>query len=102
LANRRRVSQMSPRLHSRDLGPSRVGRVFLNVGWLPSYRRAWLGRDAVSGVIIMCLLVPEGMAYAQIAGIPLETAFYVVTAGAASRKHAEPARPTAARLPPVQ
>ena len=25
----------------------------------------------------MCLLVPEGMAYAQIAGIPPETAFYV-------------------------
>jgi MFS superfamily sulfate permease-like transporter len=33
----------------------------------------------------MCLLVPEGIAYAQIAGIPPETAFYVVTAGAASR-----------------
>jgi hypothetical protein len=25
----------------------------------------------------MCLLVPEGLAYAQIAGIPPETAFYV-------------------------
>jgi high affinity sulfate transporter 1 len=47
------------------------------LGWLPSYQRAWLGRDAIAGVIIVCLLVPEGMAYAQIAGMPPETAFYV-------------------------
>ena len=37
-----------------------MGRVFPIVGWLSSHRRAWLGRDAVSGVIIMCLLVPRG------------------------------------------
>jgi SulP family sulfate permease len=47
------------------------------LGWLPSYQRAWLGRDAIAGVIIVCLLVPEGMAYAQIAGMPPQTAFYV-------------------------
>jgi high affinity sulfate transporter 1 len=47
------------------------------LGWLPSYQRAWLARDAIAGVIIVCLLVPEGMAYAQIAGMPPETAFYV-------------------------
>ena len=47
------------------------------LGWLPSYQRAWLGRDAIAGVIVVCLLVPEGMAYAQIAGMPPQTAFYV-------------------------
>jgi SulP family sulfate permease len=47
------------------------------LGWLPSYRGAWFGRDAIAGVIVVCLLVPEGMAYAQIAGMPPETAFYV-------------------------
>jgi sulfate permease, SulP family len=47
------------------------------LGWLPAYQRAWLGRDAIAGVIIVCLLVPEGMAYAQIAGMPPETAFYI-------------------------
>jgi high affinity sulfate transporter 1 len=51
--------------------------VFPILGWLPSYRRAWLGRDVIAGVIVVCLLVPEGMAYAQIAGMPPETAFYV-------------------------
>jgi high affinity sulfate transporter 1 len=52
-------------------------RVLPILGWLPTYRRAWLGRDLVAGVVIVCLLVPEGMAYAQIAGMPPETAFYV-------------------------
>jgi sulfate permease, SulP family len=55
----------------------RLSTVFPILGWLPSYRRAWLGRDVVAGMIVMCLLVPEGMAYAQIAGMPPETAFYV-------------------------
>jgi SulP family sulfate permease len=60
-----------------DRGPSRLTRAVPILGWLPSYRRAWLGRDAIAGVIVVCLLVPEGMAYAQIAGMPPETAFYV-------------------------
>jgi high affinity sulfate transporter 1 len=60
-----------------DVGPSRLSRAVPILGWLPSYQRAWLGRDAIAGVIIVCLLVPEGMAYAQIAGMPPETAFYV-------------------------
>lgn len=60
-----------------DESQSRLSAVFPILGWLPSYRRAWLGRDVIAGVIVVCLLVPEGMAYAQIAGMPPETAFYV-------------------------
>ena len=56
---------------------NRLTAAFPILGWLPSYRREWLGRDAIAGVIVVCLLVPEGMAYAQIAGMPPETAFYV-------------------------
>jgi SulP family sulfate permease len=58
-------------------GLSRLSRALPILAWLPSYQRAWLGRDALAGVIVVCLLVPEGMAYAQIAGMPPETAFYV-------------------------
>jgi sulfate permease, SulP family len=60
-----------------DRSPNRLTAAFPILGWLPSYRRAWLGRDAIAGVIVVCLLVPEGMAYAQIAGMPPQTAFYV-------------------------
>jgi SulP family sulfate permease len=57
--------------------PNRLSAAVPILGWLPSYRRAWLGCDVIAGVIVVCLLVPEGMAYAQIAGMPPETAFYV-------------------------
>jgi sulfate permease, SulP family len=60
-----------------DKSTNRLTAAFPILGWLPSYRRAWLGRDAIAGVIVVCLLVPEGMAYAQIAGMPPQTAFYV-------------------------
>ena len=60
-----------------DRSPSRLTAAFPILGWLPSYRGAWFGRDAIAGVIVVCLLVPEGMAYAQIAGMPPQTAFYV-------------------------
>jgi high affinity sulfate transporter 1 len=60
-----------------DERASRLRAAFPILTWLPSYRKAWLGRDVTAGLIVVCLLVPEGMAYAQIAGMPPETAFYV-------------------------
>ena len=51
-------------------------------GWLPglravrSYRRAWLARDVVAGVVLSTLLVPQGMAYAELAGLPPITGLY--------------------------
>jgi SulP family sulfate permease len=46
------------------------------LAWLPDYRRAWLTRDVLAGVTITALLVPEGMAYAELAGMSPEAAFY--------------------------
>ncbi len=46
------------------------------LGWLPRYQRAWLVRDILAGITITALLVPEGMAYAQLAGVSPEAAFY--------------------------
>ena len=36
---------------------------------LSSYRREWLVRDIVAGVVLTTLLVPQGMAYAELAGL---------------------------------
>jgi high affinity sulfate transporter 1 len=44
--------------------------------WLTGYRRSWLSKDVIGGLTVTALLVPEGMAYAQLAGMPPETAFY--------------------------
>lgn len=53
------------------------------VGWLKEYQPGWLRYDVIAGLTIVALLVPEGMAYAQIAGVPPETAFYAAPAGLA-------------------
>src|SRR5271155_2004633 len=41
-----------------------------------SYRREWLIRDIVAGVVLTTLLVPQGMAYAELAGLPPITGLY--------------------------
>jgi MFS superfamily sulfate permease-like transporter len=52
------------------------------LGWLPglraakTYPRAWLARDVVAGVVLSTLLVPQGMAYAELAGLPPITGLY--------------------------
>ena len=50
------------------------------LGWLPNYNRAWLRPDILAGITIVALLVPEGMAYAELAGMPPETSFYAAPA----------------------
>jgi high affinity sulfate transporter 1 len=41
-----------------------------------SYRRAWLPKDVVAGLVLTTLLVPQGMAYAELAGLPAITGLY--------------------------
>jgi len=43
---------------------------------LSSYRVAWLRRDLVAGLVLTALLVPQGMAYAELAGLPPITGLY--------------------------
>jgi high affinity sulfate transporter 1 len=43
---------------------------------LMSYRRSWLRSDVVAGVVLTTLLVPQGMAYAELAGLPAITGLY--------------------------
>jgi high affinity sulfate transporter 1 len=50
--------------------------------WVPglqaisSYRRQWLLKDVTAGVVLTTLLVPQGMAYAELAGLPPITGLY--------------------------
>jgi high affinity sulfate transporter 1 len=43
---------------------------------LTAYRRSWLPKDLVAGVVLTTLLVPQGMAYAELAGLPPITGLY--------------------------
>jgi high affinity sulfate transporter 1 len=50
--------------------------------WLPgarviaSYQTSWARRDVVAGIVLTTLLVPQGMAYAELAGLPAITGLY--------------------------
>jgi SulP family sulfate permease len=50
--------------------PSVVQRLLPIVGWLPGYRRDWLLPDILAGLAVWAVMVPEGMAYAGIVGVP--------------------------------
>ena len=41
-----------------------------------AYRRQWLPKDIVAGLVLSALLVPQGMAYAELAGLPPVTGLY--------------------------
>src|SRR5262245_61089626 len=40
------------------------------LGWLRAYRRDWLLPDVLAGLAVWAVMVPEGMAYAGIVGVP--------------------------------
>ena len=46
--------------------------------WLPRYDRSWLRWDVVAGLTVWALVVPESIAYAVIAGVPVEYGLYAV------------------------
>jgi MFS superfamily sulfate permease-like transporter len=41
-----------------------------------TYQRRWISEDLVAGLILTTLLVPQGMAYAALAGLPPITGLY--------------------------
>jgi high affinity sulfate transporter 1 len=43
---------------------------------LLSYEARWLPKDVVAGLVLTALLVPQGMAYAALAGLPTITGLY--------------------------
>jgi high affinity sulfate transporter 1 len=64
---------------TRSIGWRRVRRAV--AGWpgvraVRTYRREWLAADVVAGLALTALLVPQGMAYAELAGLPAVTGLY--------------------------
>ena len=50
------------------------------IGALRSYHRSWLRFDLIAGVVLAAILVPQGMAYAELAGLPPVTGLYTTIA----------------------
>jgi high affinity sulfate transporter 1 len=45
-----------------------------------TYQRRWARPDAVAGLVLAAILVPQGMAYAELAGLPAVTGLYTTIA----------------------
>jgi high affinity sulfate transporter 1 len=46
--------------------------------WLPKYQRAWLMPDALAGLAVWAVMIPESMAYSGIVGVPPAMGLYTV------------------------
>jgi SulP family sulfate permease len=55
--------------------PSRRLRLPL-FDWLPGYPREWVRPDVVAGLVAAAVVIPKAMAYASIAGLPLQVGLY--------------------------
>ena len=58
--------------------PSIAQRLLPVLGWLPGYRRDWLLPDVLAGLAVWAVMVPEGMAYAGIVGVPPIMGLYTI------------------------
>src|SRR5436190_12525215 len=67
MANARPPPRMA-RMASVDFAPGLAN--------LSSYKPSWLRQDVVAGLVLTALLVPQGMAYAELAGLPPITGLY--------------------------
>ena len=59
-----------------DVRPTGWRAYLPGVALITSYQRKWLPRDIVAGLVLSALLVPQGMAYAELAGLPPVTGLY--------------------------
>ena len=57
-----------------------VAEVVPGVRALQTYKKTWLRKDVVAGVVLAAILVPQGMAYAELAGLPPVTGLYTTMA----------------------
>jgi len=61
--------------------PGRLGRLVPVTHWLRHYPRPALRGDVTAGLTVAVMLVPQGMAYANLAGMPPVTGLYAAIVG---------------------
>ena len=57
--------------------PTGIAKYIPILGWLPNYQSGWLRFDLVAGLTAAAVVIPQSMAYATIAGLPIQVGLYV-------------------------
>ncbi|MDR6610133.1 SulP family inorganic anion transporter [Pseudomonas synxantha] len=74
------MNQQGSHPHERIPGTPQRGSVrsLLIPQWLGSYRPDWLRGDVVAGLTAAAVVIPKALAYATIAGLPVQVGLYTV------------------------
>ncbi len=70
------TSQQTPTRAGRAAQATGLGRYLPFTRWLFHYRRTDLPSDLVAGIVTAIMLIPQSMAYAQLAGLPPQVGLY--------------------------
>lgn len=70
------TSQQIPTGAGRAAQATGLGRYLPFTRWLFHYRRTDLPSDLVAGIVTAIMLIPQSMAYAQLAGLPPQVGLY--------------------------
>ncbi|KAF8985436.1 hypothetical protein BGZ46_004294 [Entomortierella lignicola] len=52
------------------------------IKWLPKYNKKWVMKDIIAGATVGLIVVPQGMSYAKVAGLPVQHGLYSAYIGA--------------------
>jgi sulfate permease, SulP family len=74
-----RVTAPPVAVHQAKLGL--LQRYLPVLDWLPKYQRQWFTPDAVAALSVWALLIPQALAYATLAGVPVQYGLYAAFAG---------------------
>src|SRR3954471_22254031 len=61
-----------------DREPSTLARFIPSIAWLSRYQKQWLRPDVIAGLTAAAVVIPKAMAYATIAGLPVQIGLYTV------------------------
>jgi sulfate permease, SulP family len=56
--------------------PTLLHRFFPATEWVPGYERAYISGDLLAALTVWALLIPEALAYAGVAGVPIQYGLY--------------------------
>ena len=61
---------------AKSVGKRSLRNYFTPPEWLTSYRKDWLRPDIIAGFTAGAVVIPKSMAYASVAGLPLQVGLY--------------------------